>query len=163
MADLELLHHYRGGARDGGRDERRYLTVRFTLNADSSPDGVIVATAEQLPGCVSQGKTLIEALANIGEAITAWSQVKIRFDGNHPAPDPQPPALQWAKLYAPDRPDMIGIREIGDGWGEALIHNEAMGYPFHTAILPPEERAMLMQQTNEQLAQFKAKLNETTY
>jgi predicted RNase H-like HicB family nuclease len=35
-------------------------------------DGWIVAECPALPGCVSQGKSQQEALANIKEAITAW-------------------------------------------------------------------------------------------
>ena len=36
----------------------------------------IVAECPALPGCVSQGKTEQEALANIKEAITAWLWVE---------------------------------------------------------------------------------------
>jgi predicted RNase H-like HicB family nuclease len=35
-------------------------------------DGWIVAECPELPGCVSQGKSEAEALANIHEAITGW-------------------------------------------------------------------------------------------
>jgi predicted RNase H-like HicB family nuclease len=34
--------------------------------------GWIVAECPELPGCVSQGKTEVEALANIREAIAGW-------------------------------------------------------------------------------------------
>ena len=35
-------------------------------------DGWVVAECPELPGCVSQGKNEVEALANIREAISAW-------------------------------------------------------------------------------------------
>ena len=35
-------------------------------------DGWIVAECPDLPGCVSQGKSEAEALANIHEAIAGW-------------------------------------------------------------------------------------------
>ncbi len=35
-------------------------------------DGYIVAECPSLPGCISQGKTEAEALANIKEAIDLW-------------------------------------------------------------------------------------------
>jgi predicted RNase H-like HicB family nuclease len=41
-----------------------------TLTNDE--DGWIVAECPELPGCISQGKTEAEALANIREAISAW-------------------------------------------------------------------------------------------
>jgi predicted RNase H-like HicB family nuclease len=35
-------------------------------------DGWIVAEVPELPGCISQGRTEAEFLANIREAIAAW-------------------------------------------------------------------------------------------
>jgi predicted RNase H-like HicB family nuclease len=35
-------------------------------------DGYIIAECPSLPGCISQGKTREEALANIKEAIELW-------------------------------------------------------------------------------------------
>lgn len=35
-------------------------------------DGWIVAECPELPGCVSQGKSESEALANVREAIAGW-------------------------------------------------------------------------------------------
>jgi predicted RNase H-like HicB family nuclease len=35
-------------------------------------DGWVVAECPELPGCVSQGKTEAEALANIREAMAGW-------------------------------------------------------------------------------------------
>lgn len=44
----------------------------FHVVLQKDEDGWIVAECPALPGCVSQGKTEQEALANIKEAITAW-------------------------------------------------------------------------------------------
>ena len=46
------------------------MMFRVVLTPDE--DGWIVAECPALPGCVSQGTTEQEALANIKEAITAW-------------------------------------------------------------------------------------------
>lgn len=46
------------------------MLFHVTLTKDE--DGWMVAECPALPGCVSQGKTEQEALANIKEAITAW-------------------------------------------------------------------------------------------
>lgn len=35
-------------------------------------DGWIVAEVPELPGCISQGRTEAEAMANVREAIAAW-------------------------------------------------------------------------------------------
>lgn len=46
------------------------MRVEAILTADE--DGWIVAQCPALPGCISQGKTETEALANIREAAAAW-------------------------------------------------------------------------------------------
>src|SRR5436309_15670320 len=43
-------------------------TMRYTVILEQEPDGGFVATVPALPGCVSQGDTRDEAIANIREA-----------------------------------------------------------------------------------------------
>ena len=43
--------------------------MKFKVHIEPDEDGVFVATAPALPGCISQGKTEEEAVANIQEAI----------------------------------------------------------------------------------------------
>lgn len=44
----------------------------FHVKIEQAEDGWYVVECPALPGCVSQGKTEEEALANIQEAIVAW-------------------------------------------------------------------------------------------
>lgn len=44
----------------------------FHVTLQAAEDGWIVAACPALPGCVSQGSDVKEALENIREAITAW-------------------------------------------------------------------------------------------
>jgi len=46
------------------------MKVRILIDRDE--DGVFVAECPSLPGCVSQGKTRNEALANIQDAIRGY-------------------------------------------------------------------------------------------
>lgn len=43
--------------------------MKFKVLLEKDEDGFIVATVPSLPGCISQGKTEAEVLANIREAI----------------------------------------------------------------------------------------------
>jgi predicted RNase H-like HicB family nuclease len=43
-------------------------SMRYTVVLEQEPDGGFVAAVPALPGCVSQGDTKDEALANIREA-----------------------------------------------------------------------------------------------
>jgi antitoxin HicB len=46
------------------------MKYRVTITQDE--DGMFVAEAPSLPGCISQGKTRSEALQNIQEAVQAY-------------------------------------------------------------------------------------------
>ena len=48
-------------------------------------DGYFVVEVPSLPGCISQGKTRQEALANISEAITLY--IEVLQDQGEPVPD----------------------------------------------------------------------------
>jgi predicted RNase H-like HicB family nuclease len=46
--------------------------MRYAVVLEHEPDGGCVVTVPALPGCVSQGDTRTEALANIREAIEVY-------------------------------------------------------------------------------------------
>jgi predicted RNase H-like HicB family nuclease len=53
-------------------------------------DGYIVVTCPSLPGCISQGKTEEEALANIKEAIDLWIEDAVSHGEDVPEDYPAP-------------------------------------------------------------------------
>ncbi len=54
--------------------EVKHMRLSITLDVDKET-GWYVATCPLLPGCVSQGMTRDEAIANIEEAIQGWLEV----------------------------------------------------------------------------------------
>jgi len=46
--------------------------MKFRVIVEPDEDGVFVAECPNLPGCVSQGKTREEALANVRDAIEGY-------------------------------------------------------------------------------------------
>jgi len=50
--------------------------MRFTVTLEEGEDGYIVVECPSLPGCVSQGRSEEEALANVKEAIELWLEVE---------------------------------------------------------------------------------------
>ena len=50
--------------------------MRFIVNLDRDETGMIVAECPAIPGCISQGNTEAEALANIRAAIEACSEAR---------------------------------------------------------------------------------------
>jgi antitoxin HicB len=47
-------------------------TMKFRVIVQPDEDGVFVAECPTLPGCISQGKTRAEAMANIKDAIEGY-------------------------------------------------------------------------------------------
>ena len=54
--------------------------MRFTVVLEKDEDGVYVATVPALPGCISDGQTVEEALSNIKEAIRGFIE-DMKADG----------------------------------------------------------------------------------
>ena len=50
--------------------------MKFVTTLDRDEDGVWIVECPSIPGCVSQGETRDEALANIREAIAACLEVR---------------------------------------------------------------------------------------
>ena len=63
------------------------MTMKFRVLVQVDEDGVFVAECPSLPGCVSQGSTRAEALANIQDAIGGYLE-SLKAHG-----DPIPPAI----------------------------------------------------------------------
>ena len=51
--------------------------MKFLTTLQRDEDGVWVAECPAIPGCISQGKTDTEAIANIQEAIAACLEVRL--------------------------------------------------------------------------------------
>jgi predicted RNase H-like HicB family nuclease len=52
------------------------IMMKFSVTVDRDEDGVWVVECPAIPGCVSQGKTKKEALANVKEAIGLCLEVR---------------------------------------------------------------------------------------
>lgn len=50
--------------------------MRFLVTIDRDEDGVWIVECPSIPGCVSQGATKVEALANVGDAIKTCLEVR---------------------------------------------------------------------------------------
>ncbi len=62
--------------------------MKYRVILELDEDGVFVAEAPSLPGCVSQGKSRQEALANIHEAIEVYLESLKAHD------EPVPPSIE---------------------------------------------------------------------
>jgi predicted RNase H-like HicB family nuclease len=60
--------------------------MRYQVILFPGEDGFVVADCPSLPGCMSQGRTRAEALANIQEAMELWLEAEGEKGGQVPEP-----------------------------------------------------------------------------
>ncbi len=70
------------------------MTLRFRVLIEQDEDGMFVAECPNLPGCISQGKTREEALANIRDAIRGY----LASLEKHKEPIPSPVAEEVVEI-----------------------------------------------------------------
>jgi predicted RNase H-like HicB family nuclease len=61
--------------------------MKYRVLIEQDEDGIFVAEVPSLPGCISQGRTRIEAVENVKEAIAAYLE-SLEAHG-----DPIPPSI----------------------------------------------------------------------
>ena len=92
-ATEQLVGHPMMRSTDGAQRWRRlaalveFWVMKYRVYLEPDEDGVFVATCPALPGCVSQGRTRVEATENIREAIEGYLE-SLRKHG-----DPVPPSI----------------------------------------------------------------------
>lgn len=59
-----------------GKQLKGMVAMKFFVTVDRDEDGVWIAECPAIPGCVSQGDTREEALANVQEAIVLCLEVR---------------------------------------------------------------------------------------
>jgi predicted RNase H-like HicB family nuclease len=57
---------------EGETLRREEVRMKYRVLIEPDEDGIFVAEVPSLPGCISQGRTRAEALANAKEAIAAY-------------------------------------------------------------------------------------------
>ncbi len=60
--------------------------MKYRVTVTQDEDGVFIAEAASLPGCISQGKTRAEALQNVQEAVAAYLESLKKHDEPIPPP-----------------------------------------------------------------------------
>jgi antitoxin HicB len=62
--------------------------MKYRVTIEQDEDGIFIAECPSLPGCVSQGKTRKEALANIQDAIKGYLESLKKHN------EPIPPSIE---------------------------------------------------------------------
>ena len=82
------------------RDLNYYMNLPYTkLLQWSDEDGVVVATIEEIDGCIAHGADDAEAATNLGGALEAWIEHALANGQSIPEPEPHQ-SLPSGKLVA---------------------------------------------------------------
>jgi antitoxin HicB len=63
-----------------------YLSLKYPVSIEESPEGGFFIQIKDLPGCMSQGETIEEALENIEEARQLWMESMYEDENEIPLP-----------------------------------------------------------------------------
>ncbi|MEH1837089.1 MAG: type II toxin-antitoxin system HicB family antitoxin [Nostoc sp.] len=63
-----------------------YLNLQYSLTLYPDPEGGYVAQIKDLPGCITQGETLEETVANLNEARELWIETAYEAGDDIPLP-----------------------------------------------------------------------------
>ncbi|PHM09661.1 type II toxin-antitoxin system HicB family antitoxin [Nostoc sp. 'Peltigera malacea cyanobiont' DB3992] len=63
-----------------------YLNLQYPVTLYPDPDEGYVAQIKDLPGCLTQGETLEETMANLNEARELWIETAYEANDNIPLP-----------------------------------------------------------------------------
>jgi predicted RNase H-like HicB family nuclease len=66
------MHAKTDGLQNSAMRRTKEVSMRYTVALEMEVDGGYVATVPVLPGCVSQGESRAEAMANIRDAIILY-------------------------------------------------------------------------------------------
>lgn len=68
-----------------------YLGLKYAITLIPEAEGGYTALIADLPGCMTQGETLQEAIDNLKEAQQVWIETALEFGDQIPLPTPQSP------------------------------------------------------------------------
>jgi len=63
-----------------------YLKLKYPITLYPEPEGGYVAEIKELPGCLTQGDTLEEVMANIEDARCLWLETAYDYGDEIPLP-----------------------------------------------------------------------------
>ncbi len=63
-----------------------YFDLAYPITLYPEPDGGYTVLIKDLPGCISQGDTLEEAIQNIQDAKQAWLETAFEYGDQIPLP-----------------------------------------------------------------------------
>ena len=81
------------------KDLSYYLSLRYPVEAHESEGGGYFVTHPDLDGCMAEGATLEEAVANLADSRQLW--IEARLAGGYTVPEPATPRKKGGSSSPP--------------------------------------------------------------
>lgn len=99
-----------------------YLSLKYPVSIEEAPEGGYFIQIKDLPGCLSQGETIEEALENIEEARQLW--IESMYEDGNEVPLPGSAEKQYSGKFNIRMPKSLHrkLDEMAEQEGVSLNH-----------------------------------------
>jgi antitoxin HicB len=99
-----------------------YLSLKYQVSIEEAPEGGYFIQIKDLPGCMSQGETIEEALENMKEARQLW--IESMYEDGHEIPLPGSAEKQYSGKFNIRIPKSLHrkLDEMAEQEGVSLNH-----------------------------------------
>ncbi|MGE5573653.1 MAG: toxin-antitoxin system HicB family antitoxin [Bacteroidota bacterium] len=107
------------------RTPEYYMSLPYRMSVVKDESGTYLASAEELPGCMTEGDTREEALANLEDAMRGWIELALEDGDSIPEPEEDRRFSGRILLRAPrslHRELVEGARKEGVSLNQYLIY-----------------------------------------
>jgi antitoxin HicB len=133
------------------RSVEYYMGLPYTIELHQSDEESWFVRVKELPGCMSQGDTAEEALANIHEVMPLW--IETALESEYPIPEPRP-AEEYSGKFVVRVPRSLHRELVERAADEGVSLNQYVNVALAGAVgqAPSAERARAVRTGNERAA-----------
>ena len=112
-----------------------YMTLPYKIVLLPSPEGGYGVEIPELPGCISQGETLTEAMSMIEDAKRAW--IEIALADQAPIPEPVRGGVEFSGKFVVRVPKSLHQELVQKARAENVSLNQLAIYLLSSGVSKP--------------------------
>ena len=120
------------------KDFDYYMTLPYKVVLLPSPEGGYGVEIPELPGCISQGETLAEAMEMIEDAKRAW--IEIALTDQLPIPEPGRGSAEFSGKFVVRVPKSLHQELVQKAKAENVSLNQLATYLLSSGVSKPGVR-----------------------
>lgn len=117
------------------KDFEYYMTLPYKIVLMPSPEGGYGVEMPELPGCISQGETVVEAMSMIEDAKRAW--IEIALADQLPIPEPVRGGSDYSGKFVVRVPRSLHQELVQKARAENVSLNQLATYLLSSGVSKP--------------------------